>query len=237
MTILYDDRGLKVDYFEKLLNTYEKIGIKTSGGVDSTLTLYFVAKFIDELNLNQTHSIQPIFALDQGFTYLGNVEPTLVCFDNSEFYFKIISFIKEKFPLVNIVDPVIIKFSPDRSVKPFSKMAYLKPTIDQLYKDDKIECIISGTTSAPLFENINLGQITKERDYEFFKQTLGRGPFCGVDKKFLAFQYIKENLMDDLYPLTMSCVRPDKPTWEPCKTCDFCKEKYWAFGSYDGGIK
>ena len=47
------------------------------------------------------------------------------------------------------------------------------------------------------------------------------------------------NLMDDLFPLTMSCIGFEKETnyfTEPCKKCYWCHEKKWAFGCYDGGL-
>ena len=60
-----------------------------------------------------------------------------------------------------------------------------------------------------------------------------------VNKKFIAQCYKDYNLMDKLYPLTASCIGYADTTnyfTEPCKTCWWCKEKLWAFGSYDGGV-
>ena len=45
--------------------------------------------------------------------------------------------------------------------------------------------------------------------------------------------------MDNLFPITWSCISYGDKTdyWtHPCKTCWWCKEKLWAFGSYDGGV-
>ena len=53
-----------------------------------------------------------------------------------------------------------------------------------------------------------------------------------VDKKFLAEIYEQENLMNDLFPNTVSCTNISKI--EPCKKCYWCEEKKWAFGMYDG---
>jgi hypothetical protein len=241
MTIIYDDNGIKVDYFEKLFNTFEKVGIKTSGGVDSTACLYFAAKSIDELNLHDTHSLHPVYGKDKGvhFPLLGYVynkkigKRQLVPYDHSYKYFKIISFIRSFFPRVKIDDPCVIEFEPDYSL--FAKSIYLKPTIDKLLKDDIIEVIISGSTCAPRFDNIDLGHITDERDYSYKKNQIDKGPWVTIDKKFLAYQYQKYGLMETLYPLTVSCLQESNPL--PCKKCDWCKEKMWAFGSYDGGIQ
>ena len=59
--------------------------------------------------------------------------------------------------------------------------------------------------------------------------------FCSVDKKFLAEIYEQENLMNDLFPNTVSCTNISKI--EPCKKCYWCEEKKWAFGMYDGCLK
>jgi 7-cyano-7-deazaguanine synthase in queuosine biosynthesis len=58
-------------------------------------------------------------------------------------------------------------------------------------------------------------------------------PWSIVDKKFIAAQYKKFGI-EELSTLTNSCIISSK---SPCKKCWWCKERYWAFGSYDGGIK
>ena len=45
--------------------------------------------------------------------------------------------------------------------------------------------------------------------------------------------------MDELFPITASCVAYAKKTnhfSEPCKECWWCREKKWAFGMYDGNV-
>jgi hypothetical protein len=239
MTIIYDDIGIKVDYFEKLYNTFEKVGIKTSGGIDSTACLYFAAKSIDELNLHDTHSLHPVFGKDIGYVYNKKVgKREWAPYDHSDKYFKIISFIRSFFPRVKIDDPCVIEFEPYRKGPTFAgKSTYLNPTIDKLLKDDIIEVIIGGSTCAPRFDNIDLGGITADRDYSRKKDIPVKGPWVTVDKKFLAYQYKKYGLMETLYPLTVSCISLEENNPLPCKKCDWCKEKMWAFGSYDGGIQ
>lgn len=60
-------------------------------------------------------------------------------------------------------------------------------------------------------------------------------PYINVDKAFVAGVFFKHDLMDDLFPLTGSCVgTPDVQNWgtEPCGRCWWCAEKKWAFGKY-----
>ena len=57
-------------------------------------------------------------------------------------------------------------------------------------------------------------------------------PFIHVDKKFVADIYRKNNLMEDLYPLTGSCVGTELVTdyfTKECRQCFWCHEKKWAF--------
>ncbi|NDB29340.1 hypothetical protein EB155_06235 [archaeon] len=64
-------------------------------------------------------------------------------------------------------------------------------------------------------------------------------PLAFMHKRFIAEEYKKHNLMNDLFPLTASCIGYANTTnnfSEPCKKCWWCKEKKWAFGMYDGGV-
>jgi len=225
VTILYDDRGLVVDKTESFLKKYENIGCICSGGTDSSFLLWWLAKCIDDLNLHNSHILLPVHAVDLGFPF------------NTKFHFlKILEFIRDSYPKINILDPYIIKYKKDfDSPIIIKKNKYIKPIVDKLEKG-LIDTSISGMTSAPLFDKINLGSITKERNYNENDMQEKRSLFIHVDKKFLAFQYKKFDLMNNLFPLTKSCVTPDAKG-NPCKKCMWCKEKYWAFNCYDGGIK
>lgn len=54
-------------------------------------------------------------------------------------------------------------------------------------------------------------------------------PFINHDKKQIARLYQQHNLQE-LADLTISCENVTEP--RPCKTCWWCREKYWAFGYY-----
>ena len=57
-------------------------------------------------------------------------------------------------------------------------------------------------------------------------------PFLNVNKRFVAGVFKENNLMDDLYPITRSCVGGKKQTnnfTEWCWQCFWCYEKDWAF--------
>lgn len=57
-------------------------------------------------------------------------------------------------------------------------------------------------------------------------------PFGNVNKKFVADIYAQHNLMENLYPLTKSCVGTAGQTLnftKECHDCFWCYEKSWAF--------
>jgi hypothetical protein len=116
------------------------------------------------------------------------------------------------------------------------KKVYFQRSKERI-KNGLVDILIGGATSAPIFEeDVDVGLIKKIRDHKERSLKTHQGLLVGIDKKFLACQYKKFNLIDSLYPLTKSCVDPDSKG-APCKKCDWCKEKFWAFNSYDGGVK
>jgi 7-cyano-7-deazaguanine synthase in queuosine biosynthesis len=54
-------------------------------------------------------------------------------------------------------------------------------------------------------------------------------PFANMNKKDIAKIYIKNDLLDTLFPLTTSCESLDDITGH-CGLCWWCKERLWAFG-------
>jgi len=230
MTILYDDRGLVMDRTEPFLREYNNIGIMSSGGTDSSFVLWWLAKCINDLNLCDSHTLLPIHGFDLSFS-----------FNTTPYFLKIVKVIRDFYPKVNILDPYIIKYRDKYEINRDNawgirtrKSEYLRPVVKKLEKG-LIDVSIGALTSAPLFEKVDFGSITRERNFKE-KSKIKKGFLINVDKKFLAYQYRKFNLMNTLFPLTKSCVTPDKKG-NACKRCDWCKEKYWAFDCYDGGVK
>ena len=51
-------------------------------------------------------------------------------------------------------------------------------------------------------------------------------PFFNLDKRQIAELYKQHNLLDTLFPLTVSCITEITH----CGECWFCKERIWGFG-------
>jgi len=219
--VLYDDRGLKVDFFLHLLEDFEDIGVMLSGGPDSAFVLYWLAKCIHENKLSNT--ILPM----TGYETVGKYQP----YNEIK---SILSFVDNEFPNANMLDSYVYYYAPWRTANKFESEGHKKKFVES----GLIDHYINGVVAGPLFEDIYFGDtISVDRDLKHRDKAVGkrRGPFQQVDKKFIAYQYKKYNLMDSLYPHTVSCIAPKK-NGDPCQRCWWCKERYWAFSSYDRGL-
>ena len=141
----------------------------------------------------------------------------------------------------------------DKSVLPtaqgYSKAYAAQDLKSELRKKYDIKLSIHGITSNPPldiqkelgFDKVAEPRRNKTYDEETWKKSgkMHYRPFVNVDKKFVADLYKQFDLMEDLFPLTMSCIGFSDTTnffTEPCKECYWCHEKMWAFGCYDGGL-
>ena len=63
-----------------------------------------------------------------------------------------------------------------------------------------------------------------------------KSPLLNVDKKGVAEHYTNLGVMDTLFPVTRSCEESiDEPGYDSenhCEKCYFCLERYWGFGRY-----
>tara|TARA_E500000331_G_scaffold101186_1_gene98105 strand:+ start:5861 stop:6508 length:648 start_codon:yes stop_codon:yes gene_type:complete len=205
-----------------------KVAISMSGGLDSSLLTYLLCKEIYESK--KDIKVFPFHGID-------NTRPT-----SPENIQNIINFLKNSFPTINIykmqvwdnTKGIILKTMKDR--KGIAKHC-LKNNINYFY---------NGRTSNPPKDVLDSfgGFYQKERTHDNkkpksvwvddFNAYLIR-PWVNVDKKYIYKLYKKHNLLDTLEPLTWSCIGFAKQTnffTEPCKTCYWCKEKYWGFNKY-----
>lgn len=227
MITICDNRGVCIDHMDDLLKN-ENIGIMLSEGTDSTLVLYLMAKYINDLNLHETHTILPIHYRRMNYRY--NTLPNI---------FKILDFVKKEFPRVHIFDLLIKEYIDlndfEDCVIPIDKKIYWKDFKKRIKKCGFVDAIYTGGHGDPRDHEPVL-------DYESELDPPGgqgriyekhRGPFFTADKRFIGYLYKKFNLMETLFPLTISCVLTNLKTGMPCKHCNGCRDKYYGFGCYD----
>ena len=213
-------------------NIPKRIGVSISGGTDSSLTLYCLCKSLIIHNRQEEVSIYPINInmLDYKWPELSKL-PTMRCYE----------VISEMFPEINFPEGLVMKdvWYNSGGGGIYAKQNTLRKHRSLIIKEFDISLLITGSTRNPpkgtterldelIAKDPNLAR-RQGKEYE----SQG-GPFHSIDKKFLAEIYKQEDLMNDLFPNTVSCTNISKI--EPCKKCYWCEEKKWAFGMYDGCI-
>tara|TARA_B100000123_G_C25693814_1_gene412070 strand:- start:89 stop:832 length:744 start_codon:yes stop_codon:yes gene_type:complete len=218
---------------------HKRIGLSISGGCDSALLLFYMCKVISEEKKDVT--IVPFTGIDiTRPTNIWNVE-------------EIITLMKEKFPKVNIENVVTFEYTTRTSTNErCCKKEAHKEAEREMLEEGLFTIMFGGRTANPTYDEAKKHNLLEKRELardrenpdisnsEFAITRLLYRPWIEVDKRWIAAEYHKNNLMDDLYPITASCIGREDATeffTKPCKTCWWCREKVWAFGSYDGGIK
>lgn len=224
--MILEYNGQTVDFFYKLFNEtqFTKIGIWLSGGADSAFCLWWLAKIINDNELYE-YSIVPVHGVDEA--RIG---------DSSLAAIAVTKFVKNYFPNVGIGDPYIFKYYKDP--KSDDKGKFHTPILKKLVREENyVDVIVNSYTKNPPIEVMKENDFYKKRDRKRdypVKEFQKWRPFEMVDKSFLAYFYKKYEL-NDLFKITVSCTGDIIDKKYPCEKCFWCREKYWAFGVYDGG--
>lgn len=230
-------------------NRYTSIGINFSGGTDSTMLLYLLAKFIKKSNLKT--KIFPISVIR--FYDLDNFSETTRQ--------NILDYIQDCFP--DIIQPSIVGFLPpvfeQISVKDIQLqntdldqtkfLVSANATADVIYfhyftdwasKKYNLSAIYDGTTTNPTNTDKIVGppafrnEIKNLDDYVptiyRFPHTpnfISVSPFERIEKSWVIAQYYNFNIVD-LLNMTQSC-SVAKGGCNNLKECFHCSERAWAF--------
>ena len=101
----------------------------------------------------------------------------------------------------------------------------------QEYENDERLAICKTQIENKNLENIEDSSNEKDvsRDYQKKWVNWVYKPIIDKDKIWIKNHYEKNNLIESLLPLTVSCISIKDI---PCKKCYWCKEKYTTFGIY-----
>lgn len=197
-------------------------GMMFGGGADSSLLLYILMKNCPNDN----------FVL---FTQAENTRSHVDGIVSSRVIKKIID-LTGCTNVTNIVEYLPDKKNPTTMLS--SPLYY--------YKNKKIDVVYFGITQNPpkdiadSFLGPERNTQADERDptapsrpiINFYQDTLFCQPWVNENKKKIAEIYDYLNLMEELFPLTLSCTNSDK-NYDPlihCDNCWWCKERKWGFG-------
>jgi len=257
MNLIVTDGKTEVTRFKEIIedDNIKRIVVNIAGGTDSPLVVYFLAKFITQTE-KYDKEIFPHFMVDTG--NMLSIATTLIP--------KQLDLIRGLFPDVTIHDvytqdfrreevwnDTLQRYGPGEYTYSILslKSRYCEPLKEKMLKVLRPDVVLNGkTTNLPpsiqKLYGLSVDRQPQKRavgEPERWPQEMkDKTPWHMVDKKFIAYQYRKENLMDNLFPLTESCLAESSgklvdygltPDSYPCKVCYQCIEKYLAFGMYD----
>ena len=190
-----------INKFE-ILNNYRTWILKFSGGLDSTLILYYMNKIRTSQELwlmtgvNNNESI-----------YNGHVHDIINTLNvNNSYHLKY---------------PQTHETGREKFEKDYKFYERIMPVFNQ-----KDTIVVQGRTKNPPFSIKGEDEIRNGGSQEFEKImgfSLYR-PWANIDKKEIIKTYKEENI-ESLIELTRSCVSLDKLE---CGTCFWCKEREWG---------
>lgn len=211
---------------------YANVGIKMSGGADSSLLCYLLCKY--KLEHRPDIKLFPITAVNKVKPYQYHYARKVIEFCENEFS---------------------IKFEEHTTSEPVEGNAVLireqEQLVDKLYSNKKIDCHFTGITSNPPMEICeqftqqypHLTRPTERDPTSKLKDTvLGVSfiypspitfrPFANTDKRGIAELYKMFDLTDRLFPITKSCEfkTTDVDALHCGDKCWFCLERHWGFG-------
>ncbi len=204
------------------------IGIYMSGGADSTLLYYMLAKQIVDQGLNTKIIVATV----------RRPRPW-----NPAYAERVFNHINKK---LDFRRGTLLKYYPEIGTEELDEYAngsYFHDVNDILFNEKHIMCLYSGITANPPPGEIEVStepkrEVTEEPKPTYFGKPhrAFRNPFINIDKKWVAKQYAHFDITDDVFPLTRSCEGTDAESYnylKHCGTCWWCQERMWAFGRYE----
>jgi 7-cyano-7-deazaguanine synthase in queuosine biosynthesis len=235
---LSDNYGQTIDF--NIPEEYNKIVVNCSGGADSSVLLFMIAKYLKDNNRTQTKLSVLTCANDKKHRW------------NARKAADVINYIIDKLKW-NQFDMHYVYYRDVQDVKYFHEVEA------KLFLDGRVDLIMGGITSNPNIPGPLLVESASGEKIDIVKEALPErntkgkeidmkkngtvawyAPFINVDKRFVAAMYKQNNVMDMLN-LTRSCEAiPDvsnkkyNPEFEntPCGNCWWCLERKWAFGKF-----
>ena len=197
------------------------LALSMSGGADSTMLCYLLAKTSYEQNLEIT--IQPYNGYDTWAPIDSSGVPN------------IIEFIRKEFPDIDIQWPLAVVFNTNGNHAPNDKNMYIRPLIHKLVEHKMVDVVMSGISmgqpldvQTQLLKEGRIERITRLPGYHLWNEVENscdhQAPFKHIDKRFI-IQCYKDFNLEHLLKMTNSCTHPRGN----CGKCWWCQERVWAF--------
>jgi 7-cyano-7-deazaguanine synthase in queuosine biosynthesis len=209
-----------------LLPRVKNVGIKISGGADSAIVAYMLAKYIAEERPDVT--IIPITINFNGRAYQEEFSKKVIAFIEKEFNIK---FGEHKIGFCPSVEAF------DDYQKQFMYNITSNKEIDSLYygvtknpSDNVLETFPDSKKIGPKDDRTPLADNKKRPTMD--RYWWGFTPLVNIDKQGVRELYEHFGLMDTLFPLTRSCEAWTTDFTKHCEECWWCHERHWGFGRY-----
>tara|TARA_B110000902_G_C14093618_1_gene507858 strand:- start:73 stop:738 length:666 start_codon:yes stop_codon:yes gene_type:complete len=211
-----DDYTLSVD------PSITKLGIKISGGADSALVAYMLAKYAEAERPDL--KIYPI-------TGVSEKKPFQEIFS--------------KQVIIKIQSLVNYTFSTHITGAVRSDINYVADQdtlVRYAYNSYGLQAHYAGITANPSAEQapelVDPSEFNsdwyndRQRGLEKKSYTSGRStrPLINTDKQGVYEHYVTLGILEDIFPLTRSCETHTLDFSTHCGTCWFCAERQWGFG-------
>lgn len=260
--ILNNSTRYDTPYGEIYINHNSKnVGLALSGGYDSAITLYLIAKTLTDKNSLET-VVQPFTVIKRNPSDFRNYDRP----DMFEYAKTVISYVKNKFPKVQIND-CITQEAPywwiagnggvnDDSysgavsnLERFIKWNSISKDTTKSGHDGSVLVMYDGVTMNPTDPSIPASD-QKHRDVKADYSATGTStttisveannkianysPFRNFDKRASIWIGKELGVLDDLLSITRSCEGNSERTdgfTKPCNECWWCLEREWAVKS------
>ena len=203
----------------------KKIGVSMSGGADSSMLCYLLAKKIKEKNLDIiVHPISARFS----------VRPW--SYNRAK---KVTNFIISNLDCAEIFGQhYYFNISKEECQNDQEKEKHFSHITGFLLQNNMIDHLFSGKTKNPpkevmntFFDKKSQQDRNKPTEKNIYKAPVETVPWAMVDKRLIMSQYQKYDLINTLLPITRSCEGDkfitDNFTKE-CGKCWWCEERKWA---------
>lgn len=199
-------------------DTVKNVGLRISGGADSSIVGYMLGKFIVEERPDI--KIIPI-------TTIHAEKPFQEIYSK-----KVINFLRKEFGEIFLEHQI-------NTAKDGTFYVTAQDDLTSHARDNfGMYVFYHGVTSNPpadVLKEFDMPGPDDNRNGKNFP-TRKRGvrlPLANINKKGVAELYETLGVMDSLYPITRSCEEYTLGPFEAhCKKCWWCKERYWGFGRY-----
>jgi hypothetical protein len=232
MKLTYD--GKTIDFFDRPI---DKFLLSLSGGLDSAVLFYLICKHFPE------KYVVPMIGIDHYARW------DALCAEEN------IQYMKDRFPNANIGPTETFTFNHEdeywmkrakdefeqrdlKTIPGLSKVLQMEKGFRSIREKTNIQWVVSGTTANPPMDEMvkhgfdHLSEPFRNNGIQNQWNALHYVPWINSDKRFIAAIYKDENLMDDLFPYTNSCVGMPHETdygQKECGVCFWCHEKKWGF--------